>query len=232
MRSLFKRALVTLAVATAAVAVSASAASAHVTVNPSQAVQGGYTKLTFRVPNEKDSASTTKVEVVLPVEQPIGHISVRPVPGWTVATEKTKLPAPVQAGESTITEAVTKITWTAAAEAAIKPGQFQEFDVSAGPLPQADQIVFKALQTYSDGDVVRWIEVPADGQAEPDHPAPVLKLTGKTAASPSAGAVTVASADSSGSSGAATGLAVAALVVAALAAVFAGLAWRRRPSGN
>ncbi|MCP2322702.1 uncharacterized protein YcnI [Hamadaea flava] len=227
MRSLFKRALVTLAVATAAVAVSASAASAHVTVNPSQAVQGGYTKLTFRVPNEKDSATTTKVEVVLPVEQPIGHISVKPVPGWTVATEKTKLPTPVQAGESTITEAVTKITWTAAGDAAIKPGQFQEFDVSAGPLPQADQIVFKALQTYSDGDVVRWIEVPADGKAEPDHPAPVLKLTGKTAASPSAATVAVASDDSAG-----TGLAVAALVVAALAAVFAGLAWRRRPSGN
>ncbi|MEV6970996.1 YcnI family protein [Hamadaea sp. NPDC051192] len=229
MRSLFKRALVTLAVATAAVAVSASAASAHVTVNPSQAVQGGYTKLTFRVPNEKDSATTTKVEVVLPVELPIGHISVKPVPGWTVATEKTKLPTPVQVGESTITEAVTKIIWTAAGDAAIKPGQFQEFDVSAGPLPQADQIVFKALQTYSDGDVVRWIEVPADGKAEPDHPAPVLKLTGKTAASPSAATVAVASDDSAD---AGTGLAVAALVVAALAAVFAGLAWRRRPSGN
>ncbi|NUR70723.1 MAG: YcnI family protein [Hamadaea sp.] len=229
MRSLFKRALVTLAVATAVVAVSASAASAHVTVNPSQAVQGGYAKLTFRVPNEKDSATTTKLEVVLPVEQPIGHISVKPVPGWTVATEKSKLPAPVKTGESEITEAVTKITWTATGDAAIKPGQFQEFDVSAGPLPQADQIVFKALQTYSDGDVVRWIEVPQDGRPEPDRPAPVLKLTGKTAASPSTAAVTATADDSSDAS---TGLAVAALAVAALAAVFAGLAWRRRPSGN
>jgi periplasmic copper chaperone A len=58
----------------------------------------------------------------------------------------------------------------------VKPGQFREFDVSLGPLPKTDRIVFKALQTYSDGDIVRWIDVPQDGQAEPEHPAPVLKL--------------------------------------------------------
>jgi len=212
----FQRAMVTLAVATAAIAVPASAASAHVTVNSSQAIQGGYAKLTFRVPNEKDSAATTKLEVVLPAAQPIAHISVKPVPGWTVAAEKTD-------------QAISKITWTADAASAIQPGQFQEFDVSAGPLPQADQIAFKALQTYSDGDVVRWIEVPQEGQAEPDHPAPVLKLAAKTSASASAVTVT-ATADDSADAG--TGLAVAALAVAALAAVFAGLAWRRRPSGN
>ena len=42
-----------------------------------------------------------------------------------------------------------------------------------------DQIVFKALQTYSDGDIVRWIDEPADG-VELEHPAPVLKLTKAT----------------------------------------------------
>jgi periplasmic copper chaperone A len=219
MSSLFKRGFlrrtaVSVAVALAAIAIPATAASAHVTVNSSQAVQGGYAKLTFRVPNEKDSAATTKLEVVLPVDQPIAHISVKPVPGWTVTTEKTN-------------QAISKITWTADASAAIQPGQFQEFDVSAGPLPQADQITFKALQTYSDGDVVRWIEVPQDGKDEPAHPAPVLKLAAKASASPSAVTVTATADDSPG-----TGLAIAALVVAALAVVFAGLAWRRRPSGD
>jgi hypothetical protein len=53
--------------------------------------------------------------------------------------------------------------------------------VSLGPLPQVDQLVFKALQTYSDGDIVRWIEVPAAG-AEAEHPAPVLKLAKATSA--------------------------------------------------
>jgi Domain of unkown function (DUF1775) len=36
---------------------------------------------------------------------------------------------------------------------------------------------FKALQTYSDGDVVQWIEPTVKGGAEPEHPPPVLKLT-------------------------------------------------------
>ena len=52
------------AVAAVAIIASAGAASAHVTVNPDTATQGGFTKLTFRVPTEKDNASTTKVQVV------------------------------------------------------------------------------------------------------------------------------------------------------------------------
>jgi hypothetical protein len=87
--------------------------------------------------------------------------------------EKSKLAAPVKTDDGEVTEAVSKITWTAAgADAAIKPGQFLEFEVSAGPLPEVDQIVFKSLQTYSDGDIVRWIEEPTADGKEPEHPAP------------------------------------------------------------
>src|SRR5689334_9019809 len=50
----------------AAVLVVAGPAAAHVTVNPSNATQGGFAKLTFRVPNEKDDATTTTLEVNLP----------------------------------------------------------------------------------------------------------------------------------------------------------------------
>jgi hypothetical protein len=39
------------------------------------------------------------------------------------------------------------------------------------------QVVFKALQTYSDGTVVRWIDEPTTDGTEPEKPAPVLKLT-------------------------------------------------------
>jgi uncharacterized protein YcnI len=123
-----------------AVAVAAGVASAHVTVNPREATVGGFTKLTFRVPNEKDSAATTKLEVVVPTDKPIAFVSVKPVPGWTVTTESTKLATPVQSDDGTVTDAVSKITWAADGPAsAIKPGQFQEFDVSAGPLPDTDR---------------------------------------------------------------------------------------------
>lgn len=155
----------------------ATAASAHVTANPKTAEQGSYTKVAFRVPNERDDASTTKLVIHLPVEHPLASVSVRPLPGWTAKVEKSKLPKPMKVHGGELTEAVTTITWTGGK---IEPGQFQEFDVSMGPLPtDTDQMMFKAGQTYSNGEVVRWDEAPADGAAEPEHPAPTLGLLPK-----------------------------------------------------
>ena len=77
-----------------------------------------------------------------------------------------------------VTEAVTEVDWTATSKSsAIAPGQFQEFTIEAGPLPQATSLSFGVVQTYSDKTVVQWNEVPAPGStAEPDHPKPVLTL--------------------------------------------------------
>ncbi|WP_329519083.1 YcnI family copper-binding membrane protein [Spirillospora sp. NBC_01491] len=157
----------------------ATAASAHVTVNPGTAEQGGYTKVSFRVPNERDDAGTTKVRVDLPADHPLASVSVRPVPGWTVKVDKSRLPTPVQTEGGELTEAVTRITWTGGR---IEAGQFQEFDVSMGPIPTGiDRLVFKTEQTYSGGEVVKWDQNQVDGQDEPEHPAPVLRLTPKGA---------------------------------------------------
>lgn len=154
----------------------AGAASAHVTVNPRSAEQGGYTKVAFRVPNERDTASTTVLEINFPTDHPIRSVSTRAVPGWTSTVQKTALAQPITTeGGEQITETVSKITWTGGK---IAPGTFEEFDVSLGPLPtDTDQLVFKALQTYDNGEVVRWIDAPTPGAAEPEHPAPVLTLT-------------------------------------------------------
>src|SRR5207248_1577789 len=38
------------------------------------------------------------------------------------------------------------------------------------------ELVMPAVQTYDNGDVVRWNQPTVDGQAEPDHPAPHLTL--------------------------------------------------------
>jgi uncharacterized protein YcnI len=228
------------AVATVAIIASADAASAHVSVNPETATQGGFTKLTFQVPTERDDVSTTKVQVAFPADQPLGFVSVKPHAGWTVAVTKTKLATPIKTDDGEVTEAVSSITWTAVSAAtAIKPGQFDEFDVSAGPLPKAPSMEFKALQTYSDNEVVRWIEpAKADG-SEPEHPAPTLKLTPAVAEgaiatpAPTGGAIAAqSSTTTSGSSTAspamvntALGLSVVALIVGLVAAT---LALRRR----
>jgi uncharacterized protein len=153
-------------------------ASAHVTVNPKEAPKGSFATLTFNVPNEKDDASTTKVEVNLPTDHPIASVSVEPVPGWQVAVQKSKLAQPLQSDDGEVTDAVSQITWSGGQ---ITPGQFQRFVISVGPLPEnTNSLVFKALQTYSDGDVVRWIETAAPGGEEPEHPAPTLQLTAAT----------------------------------------------------
>lgn len=232
MKRLPGRLLAVAAAAAVAVLGFAAPASAHVTVSSAGATQGAYAKLTFRVPNEKDAAQTVKLEVLVPQDAPIASVSIKPVPGWTAQLERTKLATPIKSGEREITEVVSKITWTASAGAAIGTGQFQEFDVSAGPLPKVDQLVFKALQTYSDNDVVRWIEVPKAGE-EPDHPAPTLKLTAaqaaNTAAQPVAqnAAVATAEKDSDGASGWGIGLGIAGLI-AGLAGLAVGLLAYRR----
>ncbi|MBA3489756.1 MAG: YcnI family protein [Longispora sp.] len=160
------------------VLVLATPASAHVTVDAGKpAKEGSFARVVFRVPNESDTASTTKLEVFLPENQPLASVRTMPVAGWSAELTSAKLGTSVNMHGREITEAVTKITWTATSAAAqIKPEQFQEFPVSMGPLPEGDQMVFKALQTYSDGEVIRWIEEPQPGAEDPDTPAPVLKL--------------------------------------------------------
>jgi len=224
-RSLTMRTGAVAAVATAIVLAVAGPACAHVTVNPNTATKGGYTKVTFRVPTESDTASTTMVEVSLPTDTPIASVSLKPVQGWTAATVKSKLPTPIKSDDGDITEAVTRITWTASGDAVIKPGQFQEFDVSLGPLPDAGQVVFKALQTYSDGSVVRWIDEPATDGSEVEHPAPVLKLAAAPAGAAAVAAAADADEDDDSNSGTVWGIAGVVLGLAAL--VLALLAYRR-----
>jgi len=194
-----RRTAVLLATAAVSLIGAASAAEAHVTVNPNTEPQGGYAKVSFRVPNEEATASTTSIEVDIPVDQPIASVSVRPVPGWTATATTSRLATPIKTDDGSVTQAVSKIVWTGGK---IDPGQFQEFDVSLGPLPKdTDTIVFKALQTYSDGTVVRWIDLRQPGQPEPDHPAPVLHLTPPATG---AGTSSTSSTSSTGSSGSST----------------------------
>nr|WP_043241702.1 YcnI family protein [Streptomyces violaceusniger] len=194
------------------VLLTAGPAFAHVSVQPGQAEKGGYSTINFKVPNERDNASTVKLEVTLPADHPLASVMPQPVPGWDVKVTKSKLAKPMEMEGEKITEAVTKVTWSGGK---VEPGMFQQFPLSVGQLPDdADQLAFKALQTYDNKEVVRWIEEPKEGAAEPENPAPVLKLVapakgsdghdaaaasgqGKDSGSEKAGAENSASADSS-----------------------------------
>ncbi|WP_434096486.1 YcnI family copper-binding membrane protein [Streptomyces mobaraensis] len=218
----------------------AGPASAHVSVQPGTAEKGGYSTISIKVPNEKDNASTVKVELALDPKHPLVSVMPQAVPGWDVKVEKTKLDKPVRMHGKSIDEAVSKVVWTGGK---IEPGNFQQFPLSVGQLPtDADELVFKALQTYSDDDVVRWIDPSKPGGEEPEHPAPVLKLVDKPAAGKPADdgksnpgmntAATSGNGDSDGGGDStdttARVLGVVGIVVGVAGAAFGVLAGRRR----
>lgn len=250
----------TIGLALAALGLAAIPAAAHVTVQPGTATQGGYATLSFKVPNERDDAGTTKLEVQFPADQPIASVSYQAKPGWDVEVTKTATDDPLTVHGEEVNERVAAIIWTAESGTRIAPGEFDNFPISVGPLPTVDQMVFKALQTYEGGEIVRWIEEAAEGSTEePEKPAPVLKLTpgGSDAAAPAAAdiakideakaaadeAKTVAleartaaseSGDgpSTGQVNAAIGLAIAGIVLALIAGGIGGTALGRRNSGG
>lgn len=148
----------------------ASPAMAHVTLQPSEVPADGFTRLNVRVPNERDDASTTKVQVAFPPG--FYFISYEPVAGWTVDVKKRKLNQPAEVFGEKINEEVDQVTFSTAGEG-IAPGQFQDFGLSLKmPNEPGKALTFKALQTYSSGEVVRWI-----GPPDAEEPAPRVTLT-------------------------------------------------------
>ena len=220
-----------LAVAAGAVLVGATAASAHVHVDGEDATRGGYGVLTFRVPTESDTASTTEVTVTMPTRTPIASASVEPVAGWTATVTTARLAKPIETDDGQLTSFVSRIVWKAEAGKGIRPGQFQRFAVSAGPLPDVARLEFPTRQTYSDGSVVDWNQT-ATGSAEPEHPAPVLELAAAPAsdeATPAAAsAASAAQPDGSGTAALAVGIVAVVVAVAALLVGLVGLLRSRR----
>src|SRR5687768_310588 len=90
-----------------------AAAWAHMTVQPVEVVGGGVVVVSFRVPNERDDASTTKVQVLLPKDQPMGSVRTRPVPGWNVKTKTRTLDEPIDVYGEEVDSVVSEVVWTA-----------------------------------------------------------------------------------------------------------------------
>jgi uncharacterized protein YcnI len=187
-------------IAAAAVLGWAAPAFAHVGVSPDEAPAGSFTTLTFQVPNEEAAADTTKLEVTFPSDPAIADASVQPVPGWTIDVQKAQLETPVTTDEgTTLDERVDTITWTADASSAIKPGEFQQFRVSVQLPDVGDAVSFPALQTYSNDQIVRWVDPTGPDAPEAEHPAPTVTLTAGDDGHGGGEAVTTTTAASGGS---------------------------------
>ncbi|MFJ5957032.1 YcnI family protein [Paenarthrobacter sp. NPDC092416] len=185
MKTSIRRTLKSASVATLAagmLAAGAAAASAHVHVVPEDTAAGGYTHLTFSVPNESATAKTNKLEVALPSGTPFNSVSVKPVEGWTAQVVTGELPTPVTVAGATVTQAPRSVVWTADDAHQIGQHEYQTFSISVGILPDAGTtLILPATQTYTDGTVVAWDEETVEGQEEPKHPAPSFVTTAKDA---------------------------------------------------
>ena len=196
-----------------------AAAQAHVTLQPNEAPEGAYTVLDVRVPNESDSENTTKVAVQFP--EGFGDVSYQAVPGWSAEVIHAKLKQPIQTDDGPVTEGVKEVIFSGGK---LTPGQFQDFPLSVQiPGKAGEELTFKAVQTYDDGEVVRWIGAP-----ESEHPAPqVLVLPPKEpgGSTVNSKSLPLTSSDSSNSDGSSDkGIAIAALIVAVIALLVGGAA--------
>jgi uncharacterized protein YcnI len=232
---ILNRLLIPAAAAVMLIAVEAHPAAAHVTVNPREVTGGGYATLTFRMPNERDNARTTKLEVGFPAEQPLASVRVKTVPGWAYEIQKAKLDKPITSGEQQVTEVVRTVIWMAQGpDNAVKPTEFVEFDVSAGRLPDSGEMAFPAIQTYDSGEVVRWIERAAPGAQTPKHPAPILKLLPppNPSAAPAVAAAKVEGTTSGGTNESTLPLVLSILATLLSAGALAGVVLRWRRDGS
>ena len=246
-----RRAVVLAVASTVALIGGTGIASAHVRVSSDDAAPGGYGVMTFRVPNESDTASTVSIRIQLPTDTPLSSVSAEPVAGWTITETSTALNPPVTTDDGdTVNQAVSVVQFAADAGGGIAPGQFQQFRLLGGPFPDAASLTLPVVQTYSDGTESAWIEPTVEGQAEPQYPAPTLSLSatdggatdahGGPADEGSTGATgdDATATDTAATGGDGDGLAVTALVlgglglVAGVAGLALGLRAHRRTVGG
>jgi uncharacterized protein YcnI len=161
-------------------------AGAHVTIHPDHLPRGATdVEITFRCPNERSDASVVELRVFLPTATPLLGVLTDPPPGWTARATTSTLPHPVTTDDGVVTAAVTEVIWHATG-GGTPPGQYEDFPLAVGTMPDVSgPLVFKALQTYSNGDVAAWIQVADALDEDPPMPAPVLTLTASTSTTPS-----------------------------------------------
>jgi len=164
-------------IAAVGLVLAASAASAHVTVQPNEAVAGGYFQAAFSVAHGCDGRATVAVRVKLPD----GVLSVKPQmkPGWSVEVKTRKLEGNLPALHGkTITETVDEVAWRGGP---LPDNLYDTFGLMMKlPDTPGKPLYFPVVQECEQG-VHRWIEIPATGQNRDDlrEPAPVVRLKPK-----------------------------------------------------
>ncbi|SOC86282.1 Uncharacterized protein YcnI [Ensifer adhaerens] len=155
----------------------AGPALAHVTLEKQEATVGGGYKAVFRVPHGCKGQATSSIRVQIPE----GVVNAKPMPkaGWTLEKVKGKYANTYKPYGHEVSEGVKEIEWKGGN---LPDDEYDEFTVSTyldASLKAGTTLYFPVVQTCVDGSVTRWIEIPVDGKAEPESPAPGVKLIEK-----------------------------------------------------
>ena len=108
--------------------------------------------------------STVSIEIQMPQDLDLTDVVADEVEGWTIT-------ATTRDGDI-----VDTITWDATGPGLVGEDSV-ELPVAVGPLPAVESLTFPTVQTYDDGEVVRWIEPAPPGEPEPELPVPTLEIT-------------------------------------------------------
>lgn len=161
------------AAAGAIVAAFASPAFAHISLETGEAAVGTAYKAVLRVPHGCDGQATTAITLKVPE----GFISAKPMPkpGWTLDIKTGDYAQPYKLYGAEVKSGATEISWSGGN---LPDNEYDEFVVRgtlANSLKPGETLYFPVIQTCQSGEEA-WIAIPADGQPEPDTPAPGLKL--------------------------------------------------------
>jgi periplasmic copper chaperone A len=211
-------------------------AQAHISLHPNTIPAGAFATLDVRVPGEQEGAYVKKVDVLFPAG--FTGVDYENVTGWTTRVIEAKLPKPIVQDGETIDTEVSQIVWTWVGPLGrVNDNQFIDFPLSlAIPADTAGKALeFRTVQTYSNGQVVHWI----DPSLSAEHPSPRINVTAKGGviedvageeAGPAPGQAAAAQSQSTpgpvtvkSAAGASKGLGIAALILGGLG-LLAGLA--------
>lgn len=140
-------------------AVAAPPALAHIEVSADKAAPGATNVVvTFTAESESASAGITGITVQLPSGITSGEVALRSGPrGWVLKAmpDGYEVHGPAMA-----------------------PGADAEYSIIVARLPQQSPVVFKSIQSYSDGRQDAWIETSTDAAADLAMPAPAIVYGG------------------------------------------------------
>lgn len=144
----------------------AAPAFAHTGATAEPAVAGAQNAtISFNAAAESTTAGITSLKVVLPPGIAPGDVTYVDGPaGWALRPD---------ADGYTVSGP------------AVPVGRDVQHRVRVKQLPLVPAIAFRVLQTYTDGRVDRWIEVPSAANANPENPAPVVQLAAPPGGFPS-----------------------------------------------